>query len=226
MKSNSSLTWTFLIAGVVGIACLSLVLFVWHLNVPDQIASAQQIPAESIPIPKNVIETVSVPSPAPQVQSSAVIKKTIPTNLPVRIKIPRIRVSAKIESVGLTKDGAVGVPKGPSNAAWFNVSPRPGEKGSSVITGHYGYWKGGASTVFNFIDRLKKGDKIFVEDGKGVVTTFVVREMKSYDPTANAIDVFGDKDGKSHLNLITCEGVWNAVLKSFPKRLVVFADKI
>ena len=218
-----------MIIGVVGIACLSLALFVWQLSVPVRISFAQQISSEGIPVPENVVKATSVlpvPTNIPQEKTKTVIKKPIATNLPVRIKIPRIKVNAKLESVGLTKDGAVGVPKGPTSAAWFNLSPRPGEKGSSVITGHYGYWKGGISTVFNFINRLKKGDRILVEDGKGVVTTFVVREIQSYDPNANAVDVFADTDGKAHLNLITCEGVWNARTKSFPKRLVVFADKI
>jgi len=31
-------------------------------------------------------------------------------------------------------------------------------------------------------------------------------------------------DGKAHLNLITCAGVWDEVEKSHSSRLVVFAD--
>jgi hypothetical protein len=52
-----------------------------------------------------------------------------------------------------------------------------------------------------------------------------VREIKKYDPNANASDVFISGDGKAHLNLITCVGFWNKVSKSYPKRLVIFADK-
>jgi len=32
-------------------------------------------------------------------------------------------------------------------------------------------------------------------------------------------------DAKAHLNLITCEGVWDKVSKSYSKRLVVFTDR-
>ena len=45
-----------------------------------------------------------------------------------------------VEDVGLTPGGAMDVPKGPSDVAWFDLGPRPGEVGSAVIAGHEG-WK-------------------------------------------------------------------------------------
>ena len=72
---------------------------------------------------------------------------------------------------------------------------------------------------------MVKGDKIYVEDEFGIIATFVVREKRLYDPNVDASDVFGSSDGKAHLNLVTCEGVWDEVTKSRSKRLVVFADK-
>jgi LPXTG-site transpeptidase (sortase) family protein len=143
---------------------------------------------------------------------------------PVRLKIPKINVDAAIESVGLTPDGAVGVSKSPSKAAWFNLGPRPGENGSSIIDGHFG-WKNGIPAVFDNLYKLKKGDKIYVENKNGLITTFIVRDFLNYDPKAEALDVFSSSDGKAHLNLITCGGTWNTVEKTHSKRLVVFADK-
>lgn len=216
MQSKISLTWTLLIIGTVGIACFSLMLFFLHLDLPGQIARAQFIDQ----IPSNVIDTKS--------KESTLIfaaKQQVIPGLPIRLKISKIHVDALLENVGLTPKGEVGIPKGPTNAAWFNVSPRPGASGSSVITGHYGRWKNGIPTVFNNLDKLRKGDKISVEDQKGSVIIFVVRELRTFDSDANAVDVFGMNDGKSHLNLITCEGIWNKLTKSYPKRLVVFADK-
>jgi LPXTG-site transpeptidase (sortase) family protein len=145
--------------------------------------------------------------------------------IPVRLKIPKINVDANIESVGLTSKGAVGVPKGLYSVAWFNRGPRPGDIGNAVITGHYGIWKNGTATVFNNLSKLKKGDKLYVKDEKGVSTTFVVREIRTYDPKAVAFDVFTSNDEKSHLNIITCGGAWNKATKSYPKRLVVFTDR-
>ncbi len=134
-------------------------------------------------------------------------------------------MDAVLEQVGLTPQGAVDVPKGPSNAAWFDLSPRPGAGGNAIITGHYGVWKNGKPTVFNNLSKLAAGDKLYIEDEKGQIIVFIVRQSRSYNPKADASDVFISNDGKAHLNLITCEGTWNKSAKSYSKRLVVFADK-
>ena len=55
--------------------------------------------------------------------------------------------------------------------------------------------------------------------------TFVVREIRTYGKDESAHDVFGSSDGKAHLNLITCMGVWNKTEKTRSERLVVFTDK-
>ena len=142
-----------------------------------------------------------------------------------RLKIPQINLDAAIESVGLTAQNAMDAPKGPNNVAWFDLGPRPGEQGSAVIDGHSGWWKDGTPAIFDNLYKLQKGDLISVEDANGVSTTFVVRESRNYNPDSDASDVFQSNDGKAHLNLITCEGVWNEAQKSYSSRLVVFADQ-
>lgn len=143
---------------------------------------------------------------------------------PIRLEIPVINVDSTIEYVGIDKDGAMGVPQGPSNVAWYNLGPRPGEVGSAVIDGHYGF-KNGIPAVFDNLYKIKIGDKVNVLDNKGVITTFIVRKIAKYDPSADATQVFTSTDGKAHLNLITCTGTWNSVLQSHNSRLVVFTDK-
>ncbi len=146
---------------------------------------------------------------------------------PLRLKIPGINVDAPVIYVGLTADGAMDVPKGPSEVAWFNLGPRPGGQGSSVISGHFGTWKDGEGSVFDNLNKLKKGDTVSVLDGRGAVITFAVRELRTYDnPNADASDVFSSNDGKAHLNLITCGGDWDRLQKAYPHRLVVFTDKV
>lgn len=149
----------------------------------------------------------------------------ISSGLPVRLKIPKIKVDAALEQAGLTPDGSVDLPKGRSNAAWFKLGPRPGDNGSAVIAGHYGYWKDGQESIFNDLNKLAKGDRLYVEDEKGATITFIVRASQRYDQNADAKDVFSSNDGQSHLILVTCEGVWNKVSQSYPERLVVFTDK-
>jgi LPXTG-site transpeptidase (sortase) family protein len=141
--------------------------------------------------------------------------------LPVHLEIPSINVNADIESVGLTSEGAMGVPHTSVNAGWFYLGPRPGERGSAVIAGHLD-GENGEPGVFTNLYKLKKGDRLYIEDGKGKSLVFAVRESRTYDP-GYADDVFSRNDG-AHLNLITCDGVWDGTKKSYSKRLVVFAD--
>lgn len=149
----------------------------------------------------------------------------IPRGLPVRLKIPIIGVNSAIEDALITPDGRMDVPKGSVNVAWFSLGPRPGEIGSAVIGGHFGI-DYGIPKVFYNLDKLKVGDKIYIENDKDDTLAFVVRSISLFDRNADASNVFTSSDGLAHLNLITCEGVWNRVNDSYPKRRVVFADAI
>jgi len=163
-------------------------------------------------------------SASSQLADKQAVQTLVKPDVPVRLKIPKINLDISLEQVGLTSQGAVDVPKGKSNAAWFNVWPRPGEIGSAIIVGHYGIFKNGISAVFNNLSKLKPGDKIYTEDKDGKTIIFVVRKFQTYNSNDNAVDVFSPNDGKAHLNLITCEGVWDKISKSYSKRLIIFAD--
>lgn len=192
-----------LVVGVVGVALSLLVVFF--------LTSGQ--------IPQNSEAAKSVGS-----IQNVVTPESTSSGLPVRLKIPAINLDAAIESVDLTPDGAMGVPRGIFNVAWFKLGPRPGEKGSAVIDGHYG-WKDGKAAVFDDLHKLQPGDKLLVEDDKGATTAFVVRASRRYDPQADAAEVFSSSDNQSHLNLVTCDGSWNKFTQTYSQRLVVFTDK-
>ncbi len=125
----------------------------------------------------------------------------------------------------MANDGTVGVPEGPLQVAWFQLGPRPGQKGSAIITGHYGPWKSGASSVFDNLNKLKPGDKIYIKDDNGTTLTFAVTKTTIYDPSQSVPEVFNKNDG-AYLNLITCNGDWVANQKTYTKRLVVFTSEV
>ena len=152
-------------------------------------------------------------------------QKKVDFGLPTRLKIPKINVDSAVEYVGLTQNGAMDVPKGINDVAWLKLGQRPGEIGSATIAGHFD-GKNGEPAVFYYLNKLQKDDELYIEDDHGVNIAFIVREIQSYGSNADAADVFSSSDGKSHLNLITCEGVWNKNNKSYSKRLVIFTDKI
>ncbi|HBA36294.1 TPA: hypothetical protein DCZ15_00260 [Candidatus Falkowbacteria bacterium] len=150
---------------------------------------------------------------------------TTDSGLPVRLIIPKIQVNALLESVGLTPKGAMDIPKNPANAAWYNLGTLPGDEGSAVIAGHYGRWKNGQGSVFDNLNKLKKGDKIYVETAEGERVAFIVRKIQKYKAQAEASEIFFSTDGQAHLNLITCDGAYDKLSGTFPRRLIVFADK-
>lgn len=151
------------------------------------------------------------------------ITREVSQELPVRLKIPTINIDASIEYVGLTSLRTMEVPKDSLNVGWYKLGARPGEVGSAVIDGHVDRENGEAG-IFANLYKLKPGDKVYIEDDKGKILTFIVKKSQTFDPGL-ANEVFSLSDG-IHLNLITCDGVWDGVKKSYSKRLVIFTDII
>ncbi len=146
--------------------------------------------------------------------------------IPVKLLIPSISLAINLESVGIASNGAMDVPIGRNNGAWFNLGPRPGAIGSSVIDGHYGFWINGEPAVFNDLNKLNKGNLIRVVENNNMVVSFVVVDLKIYTPSQSDKNIFASTDNLSHLNIITCQGIWNPDNKTYSSRLVVFANKI
>lgn len=142
---------------------------------------------------------------------------------PLRLEITNISVNTPVVATGLTQNGAMDIDEDIAKTAWYKLGPRPGEKGSAVIAGHYG-WKDGRESVFNNLHSLERGDTVSVYDDKGASLAFVVKEIRKYNYDADATEVFRSSDGKAHLNLITCDGPWNNALQTYSDRLVVFTD--
>ncbi len=165
--------------------------------------------------------------PVVKVESdTSAIRNVYPSNEnPIRLKIPKINVDAAVESLGLTNDGIMDAPQGPENVGWYNKGPTPGQQGSAVMDGHSG-WENGTPAVFDNLHKLQKGDLMYIEKENGIILTFIVREIKTFDAKADTSMVFESDDGKVHLNLITCTGVWNSIRQTSSKRLVVFTDQI
>ena len=163
-------------------------------------------------------------SPISEINSLIVSTTEIKMSYPLRLKIPAIKVDSAIESVGLTADAAMDVPVDTNNVAWFNLGVIPGEEGSAVIAGHFDN-KSGQAAVFYNLEKLNKGDQLFIEDNQGQLASFEVKEKRLYDSTASTPEVFYSNSGK-HLNLITCAGSWDNSQESYNKRLIIFTDRI
>lgn len=145
--------------------------------------------------------------------------------VPARIEIPSLGVNAKVESVAKDSEGRMDIPKNYMNAAWYNLGPKPGEDGNSVVAGHLDTPTGGKS-IFYSISQLKNGDEIIVIDENSNKYTYAVFEVANYSDNSFPIEkVFGKTKGK-YLNLITCAGVFDKSSQNYSNRTVVYSRLI
>lgn len=173
-----------------------------------------------------IIVPASVVVPESTLIPPSVVVETHPEELlPAYLLIPSIEVNAAVEPVGLTDKGAVGVPTEPGLLGWFDKSVAPGDYGSAIIDGHRG-WRDDVSAVFDHLDEVVIDDTVIVINNKGEVLPFVVYDIKTYLPNENPPEVFKSSDDTAFLNLITCNGEWDAEAGTATKRLVVFTKRI
>jgi len=220
MRTNLSLLWSVIILVAVGVICAGTIIFFANPNGPGQNIIYPSLGPDDIP---SAVASVSATAITTTTASTASAPPIV--GIPVRLIIPAINIDTAIAPTGLGADGAMGVPVGPTSTTWFDLGPRPGEIGSAVIAGHEG-WKDGIFAIFDELHELQPGDKVYVVDDQGATTTFVVRTSELYGQDASAASVFNSSDGLAHLNLITCDGTWNATEKSYSNRLVVFTDLV
>lgn len=141
---------------------------------------------------------------------------------PAKITIPDIGVDAVIESLGLTKDNAVDVPKSLWTTAWFNQSSKPGSNGPAMIVGHYSAY---GRAVFANLKKLTPGQKIIITDEKGQQFTFAVKQKRDW-PQAEVpmAELLGNRTSKPRLEIITCGGGYIKASRDFTNRTVITAE--
>ena len=149
-------------------------------------------------------------------------------DLPVRLIIPKISVNAAVQSVGITANGEMGIPSNFTDVAWYNLGPKPGERGSAAMSGHLDTASAtDVDAVFIHLNELKAGDEIDVVDKSGHTIKFRVTQMQIYDTTKAPLGkIFDQSVSTADLNLITCDGIWNQSTKDYSKRLVVYSKRI
>jgi len=145
--------------------------------------------------------------------------------MPRYIIIPKLSVKARVLSVGLTKDGAVGTPTNVYDTAWYNGSAKPGQAGASLIDGHVSSWT--THGIFYGLYNLQPGDNFSIELGNGSQLNY--RVVKSATYSADSVDmaaVLSPIDPSAPgLNLITCSGTVLPGTSEFNKRIVIFATQ-
>ncbi len=163
------------------------------------------------------------PAAAPAPQADPLALRLANAGGPVSIDIPAIGVSAPIEHVGQTPEGAMDAPAGWMSVGWYQQGYLPGLPGNAVVAGHLDNNAGGPA-VFWDLGQLTVGDEVTVGYANGDRYTFIVEDWKVYDHNATGpiIDSIFGKSQTADLNLVTCDGVWDHGAATYAKRLVVF----
>ena len=145
-------------------------------------------------------------------------------NDPKKLKIASINVDAFLQNVGVDQNKSVAVPNNVHMGGWFVDSVRPGEKGLSIIDGHY---DGRVQTeaIFKDLDKVRPDDRIVVEFGNGSTKTFRVSKVTTTTIAEAASVLFSqDPQATNQLNLITCGGTYLRDAKTYDKRVIVSAQ--
>jgi len=161
----------------------------------------------------------AVASTASAASSAGPAQSALSTAAPDQLQLPTIGLSAHIESVGRTPQGAMDVPKDIRDVGWYAPGIRPGLMGDAVIDGHLDWYTGPA--VFANLSQLAVGDQAVVVYTDGTVVTFRVTSLTNYPAGQAPADLFSPQ-GSPRLSLITCSGSWDGI--QYNQRLVVSAE--
>jgi sortase (surface protein transpeptidase) len=118
------------------------------------------------PTPRVASPTPRVPSPTPRVPSQ-----------PVRLVIPAIELDRPLVSVGLDRNRVPIVPK--HDAAWYNLSAKPGGGENIVLWGHVLRFRAQPNIPAPFarVQELQPGDRMTIFTADGRSHAYVVHEQ-------------------------------------------------
>lgn len=210
---------TAVVIAVLGIG-VSINTFFINRQAKQQVAvlsSSSETEHDGDELPAGGIPDESEPDP------SSLRDYTVAPEMPRFIRIPKIGVENRVIGVGVNDQNQLGAPANIFDAGWYRGSALPGERGTALIDGHVS----GPTTpgVFKELKQLNEGDIIEIERGSGEVITYEVTGKQSYpyDETDMAAALTSSIPGRNGLNLITCDGKFNAADNNYEDRLIVFA---
>lgn len=153
-------------------------------------------------------------------------KHTVNVDEPRYLTIEKLNISnARILSVGVDGNNALGTPNNIFDAGWYTGSSKPGQGGTLLMDGHNGgpHVRG----IFKELPSLAVGDLIVIERGDGVKFTYSVvdnvevplSESDKYMTTAMKTP----EAGKESVTLISCTGEWSSTQNTYLARQFVRA---
>jgi len=224
-KSNRNPLKTILIfvvvIGAVAAGYFGSIALFQYLNpqeTPQPIATNTSDPA----VPDAAIEATD----ETEIPKSTIDDYKVAPDMPRFLSIAKLNMKARILPMGINSDGAVQAPVNIYDSGWYKGGAKPGTQGASFIDAHAsGSTRQG---LFAYLDTLKNGDVVSVEQGDGIVFNYKVVHSETVARDAvnmdKALRVYGD--ASEGLNLMTCTGKWIANERTYDQRVVVYTERV
>ncbi len=194
------------------------------------ISESDEVPvvaaSEGLPAPIYTVPAITTPSVPPEKKtipvealSKAIASVPVPKalDIPAQLSIPSLRLSAKIQGVGVDADGRMSVPTEPHTVGWYAEGTIPGAVGSAVLDAH-------VYAAFKTLKNINIGSSIYVTGANGAKLHFMVADIRSYIYNEVPTDLLFERADVARLNLITCSGTWLPTQGTYDHRLVIYAE--
>lgn len=145
----------------------------------------------------------------------------LPAGWPTALIIPKLAVRANIESLTLMNPSDLHAPYKWEDVAWYDLGPKPGALGHSVIFGHLDSYC--CPAVFYHLDALAPGDRFQVQYRSGQTVTFQVVWNHTYLDNALPTGIMYGHARQRTLALATCTGIFHRDGTGYDHRIVVYA---
>ncbi|MBY8870818.1 class F sortase [Micromonospora sp. PLK6-60] len=181
------------------------------------------------------VAALASPTPAPTPTATGAGAPRVPVNAgtlpaagetiePARLSIPRIRVAATVDPVGVDqRTGEFDVPPSVDQVGWYRYGPGlEATAGSVVIAGHVDSADQGKGAFFR-LRELDRGDTLTATGSDGRERRYRVVAREEYLKTKIPLDRYFARDGRPRLTLITCGGPFDPKTRHYRDNIVVTA---
>ena len=211
-KKRHTARWIILILFIGLIAASSWFGYRWY--------TTGQLPP--LPLP---LATADTSVDETNVSSLAVSQYTVSSLNPRYINIPSLDVTdTRIYPVNLSANNMLTYASNIHDVGWYQKSNTPGNGGVVLLNGHTkGLSQNGPLLK---LSSLKKGDKIMVKRGDGMLFTYAVDDIQTFttdefSTTAPSLMNTAPENGKEALNIVVDAGTWIPKQGRFNQRLLV-----
>ncbi|MEU7873671.1 class F sortase [Dactylosporangium sp. NPDC049140] len=161
----------------------------------------------------------STPASAPAVPGPPAATVVAPAGL----RIDALRLSARVDPVGVDAAGDVAVPPSVGVVGWYRYGPGlEATAGSIVLAGHVDTAEQGGGAFFR-LRELGPGDAVTVTGDDGRAYPFAVVAREVYPKTQIPLERYFARDGAPRLTLITCGGPFDSRTRHYRDNVVVTA---